>query len=147
MPRRAQAAAALFSLALLAAGCGDANHEFRVDKLEPLRARATQQRVEVAATLQTARPHSGSDARALRRQVARLAATTRRIAALSPPAGVRKAFLRYTRANAALVASLTRFVDAFAEGTVPKQKRAGRKVRAAVSQARQREAELVRSLS
>jgi hypothetical protein len=116
--------AVLAALVLGAAGCGNERHDFRVEKLDPLVKRVSEQRTAFATTLRLARPHLARQARVLRADVAQLGATMRELAALDPPAGTERKFRRYTRANSALLGSLYRFVDAFASGTLSEQRRA-----------------------
>jgi hypothetical protein len=134
------------ALALGAAGCADERRDFRVEKLDPLVKRVSDQRAQLAATLHLVRPHRARDAQLLRAQVARLGATLRRVASLRPPAGTATRFHRYTRANTALLASLSRFVNAFAAGSVAAQRRAGQDAQTAVATANQAETDLRHAL-
>jgi len=105
----------LAAVALLG-GCGNEKRDFREDRLNPLVRRVGEERAVLASVLRASRPGRARDGRALRSQLARLGAVMRRIAALEPPDGVEDRLERYTRANAALLAALRRFVDAFAGG-------------------------------
>jgi hypothetical protein len=133
-PTRRAGALAL-GVAVVAAGCGNARHDFRVDKLDPAVRQVDERRAELATLLRLTRPHRGRDARVLRAQVGRLSAAMRRIATLEPPPGTEARFRRYLRANAALLSSLAAFVDAFASGSVAKQRQAGPAAQAAVGAA------------
>jgi hypothetical protein len=129
------AGAGLAVLALGAAGCGNDRHDFRVEKLNPLVKRVSEQRTAFATTLRLSRPHLARHARVLRADVGRLGAAMRKVAALEPPPGTGAKFRRYTRANSALLSSLYRFVDAFASGTVAQQRRAEQAAAAALGTA------------
>jgi hypothetical protein len=133
-------------VALVAAGCGNARHDFRVEKLDPLIQRVSQERTELASTLRLARPHRARDARVLRAQVAQLGASMRRIAGLTPPEGTERKFQRYTRANSALLGSLSRFVDAFGSASQAQQQRAGQEAQAALAVANRTQSELEHAL-
>jgi hypothetical protein len=122
-------------VALLVAGCGNAGHDFRVDKLDPAVRQASQRRAEFASLLRLTRPHHGRDAGVLRAQLVRLSGAMRRIATLAPPQGTETRFRRYIRANAVLLSNLGAFVDAFAAGSVAKQREVGHVTQAAVSAA------------
>ncbi len=135
--RRSSVGPAFVVLALVASGCGNAGHDFRVDKLQPLVGRVNDQRARLAGILRISRPHRPRDAGVLRAQITQLGATMREIAALKPPAGTRAKFLSYTQANVALLASLSRFVDAFASGDLARQRQMGQETQAAVSAADQ----------
>jgi hypothetical protein len=75
-----------------------------------------------------------------------LSATVRRIASLKPPAGTESRFRRYTRANAVLLARLTRFVDALASGGPTQQRSAGVDAQAAVDAANRAQTDLQHAL-
>jgi hypothetical protein len=148
--RRAAICAAtviLAALSLSLAGCGNEKRDFRVDKLEPLIQRVRAQRAELASALRLAQPHRARDAEILRSQVARLAAAMRQVAVLVPPDGTERQFQRYTRANAALLASLSRFIEAFASRVPALQRRAGRAAQSAVIAANRAQVELQHALN
>jgi hypothetical protein len=105
-------------------GCGNARHDFRIDRLNPAIRHVDQKRAELASLLRLTHAHRPRDAQVLRAQVARLGAAIRRVTTLRPPAGTESRFRRYVRANAALLGSLSRFVDAFASGTRAEQQQA-----------------------
>jgi hypothetical protein len=151
-PRRRRFAAtctalALAAMAIIVAGCGNAKHDFRDHKLNPLVAQLTAQRSTLATGLRIARPHRAQDARALRAQLGAIGVTMRKIAALKPPSGTRVQFSRYVQANAALLSSLNQFVAAFAQGTSAQQQAAGQAAQAAISRASDARATLQHALS
>lgn len=126
-------AIAAVALGTAATGCGDELHDFRVQQLNPLLQRASEQRAQLASTLRLVRPDRARDARVLRGEVVELSATARRIAALRPPGAAAARFRRYTRADGAFLASLSRFADAFASGTPSQQRRAEQKTTLALA--------------
>jgi hypothetical protein len=129
-----------------AAGCGNAEHDFRVERLDPLVRGLGAERSRFGEILRLARPHQQRDARLLRAQVAAIATTSRRIELLHPPAGVEGAFHRLTRANTAVVSFLTRYVDAFAGGSVVHQREIARAAQVALSRAGEAQRALLRQL-
>jgi cytochrome c556 len=133
MPRAAGAAVVVTVLALATAGCGNEKHDFRVEKLQPLVQRVNEQRSQLGSALRLARPRRAEDATVLRAQIARLRDAMSRLAALTPPAGTEAKFRRYTRANTALLTSLSRFVEAFATGNPDDQRRAAQDSQAALA--------------
>ena len=133
-------------LAPAASGCGDERRDFREEQLRPLVVRVGEQRATLAATLRSVRSGRPRDAAVLRAQVAQLRATMRRIAALDPPEGTETRFRRYTRANARLLATLSRFVEALAAGSASAQRRAAAQVSAAVADVERTQTAFQRSL-
>jgi hypothetical protein len=131
---------------MFVAGCGNAKRDFRVNELNPLTERVATQRSVLAQTLRIARPHRARDAAVLRSQLAMLAATMRRIAAVRPPDGTHAQFQRYTRANAALLAALNRYFHAFARGTAAQLRAAGENALSAAGRADAAEAALKQEL-
>jgi hypothetical protein len=99
----------------------------------------------LAALLRVARPRNDNDARALRGGLADLRAAMHQVAALNPPDSVDLRFRRYVRANAALLASLSRFVDAFANDGQKAQAAAG-EVQTALGRASRAQTDLQRAL-
>jgi outer membrane murein-binding lipoprotein Lpp len=136
----------LAGLALLAGGCGNAKRDFRVEQLNPLITRASEQRAQLASLLRSSRPHHARDARILRSGIVALGVTMRRLAVLHPPQGTEAKFKRYTRANTVLLASLSRFVDAFASGNLLRVRRADQQTRAAVAAANRAQTSLQHAL-
>jgi hypothetical protein len=117
-------------------GCGgNAKRDFRVEQLNPLTERLATERSALAQALRVASPHRGRDATLLRARLDAVAATMGRIAALRPPDGTLEQFRRYTRANEALLGSLTRYIRAFARGTVAQQRAAARDAQTAAQRA------------
>jgi hypothetical protein len=139
------AALALALIALFVSGCGNARRDFRVDDLNPRTERVDEERAELAALLRVARPRNDNDARALRGGLADLRAAMHQVAALNPPDSVDLRFRRYVRANAALLASLSRFVDAFANDGQKAQAAAG-EVQTALGRASRAQTDLQRAL-
>jgi hypothetical protein len=137
---------ALVSLALLGAGCGNAKRDFRVHELNPRIERVGEQRAALSALLRDSRPGAARDTRALRAQLGRLAGAMRRVAALEPPDGAESRFRRYTAANAALLAGLSRFVDARASGSAAREQRAGQDIQVALVRVGRAQAELQHAL-
>lgn len=131
---------------MLVAGCGNAKRDFRVNELNPLTERAATQRSVLAQTLRIARPHRARDASVLRSHLSRLGATMRQIAAIRPPDGTRTLFEKYTRANAELLAALSRYIHAFARGTAAQLRAAGEGASSAAGRADAAEAALKQEL-
>ena len=139
-------ALALVAVLGLVAGCGNEKRDFRVEELNPLVKRLGEERATLAAVLRASRPGRARDERALRDQLGRLRAVMRRIAALDPPEGTEERFRRYTRANAAFLAALERFVDAYANGGAGRQQEAARETQTRLAAANRAQRQLQRAL-
>jgi hypothetical protein len=140
------AGAAAIAAAALIGGCGNEKSDFRVNELNPLVKRVGEERATLAAVLRASRPGRARDARALREQLGRLGGVLRRIAALKPPDDARARFVSYTRANTEVLASLRRFVEAYAAGSNPRQQAEAQQTQAALAKASRAQTDLQHAL-
>jgi hypothetical protein len=137
---------ALVGFSLVGGGCGNAKRDFREHELNPSIERVAEQRTALAGLLRMSRPHLAADERRLRAQLGQLADAMRRVARLRPPQGVEVKFRRYTRANTALLAGLSRFVDALAGESAERRRQAEERALSALARASRAQTELQHAL-
>jgi hypothetical protein len=127
-------------------GCGNEKRDFRVHELNPRIQQVDQERARLGGLLRLSRIHRQSDAHVLRIQLGQVGAAMRRIATLDPPEGAEKRFRSYVRANAALLAALSRFIDALATGTGAERRKGGSDIKSALSRANRAQVALQHAL-